>query len=375
MKGTFMKAFEPTQKRGIAFFRLTVYILAALSVVLYAAFTRSAAFSDAFNSTVAACCRSIMGTLFALLPFSVAEMLLILSPCLVVALIVLAWKKYCASGRDALRFVSYVLTVPALVWILFVFLFAPGYYGSTLDEKLEIDTAPVSASQLFQTAQILREDLIELEKEICFLPDGASIMPYTYREMNEKLMDAYESFAAKSDTVHHFYSTAKPVMLSEPWSYTHITGVYTFFTGEANININFPDYTVPYTAAHELAHQRGIAREDEANFVAYLVCMESDDPYIRYSATLNLYEYVTAALYSASPALYSVAYDSLPLSIREEEAAYSRFFDKYREHVVAEVSETVNNTFLESQGTPGTQSYGMVVDLAVAYFADRHTME
>ena len=157
-------------------------------------------------------------------------------------------------------------------------------------------------------------------------------------------------------------------MLSEAMSYTHITGVYTFFTGEANINITFPDYTLPYTAAHELAHQRGIAREDEANFVAYLVCIEADDPYIRYSGYLNLFEYVSSALWRADPELYKEAVSGLGINARYEMKAYSEFFDKYRNSVASEISGVVNDTYLTIQGTQGTASYGMVVDLAVAYY-------
>ena len=157
-------------------------------------------------------------------------------------------------------------------------------------------------------------------------------------------------------------------MLSEPWTYTHISGVYTYFTGEANINTNFPDYTIPYTAAHEMAHQRGIAREDEANFIAFLVCISSDDPYIRYSGYLEVYEYVASSLYSADKNYYSAVYSSLKTNVRAEMAAYSAFFDKYRENVVANVSEAVNNSYLQIHGTVGSKSYGLVVDLAVAYY-------
>jgi hypothetical protein len=126
-------------------------------------------------------------------------------------------------------------------------------------------------------------------------------------------------------------------------TYTHISGVYTFFTGEANLNVNFPDYVLPYTAAHEFAHQRGIAREDEANFVAFLVCMESDDAYIRYSGALNIYEYVVSALYSANKELYKENYAKLPTKMIAERIAFSKFFDKYRENTVADVSEATNN--------------------------------
>jgi hypothetical protein len=194
-------------------------------------------------------------------------------------------------------------------------------------------------------------------------------MPYGYGEMNDKLIEAYAKASEKYDFLQTLDSDLKPVMLSELMSYTHITGVYSFFTGEANINVAFPDYTIPYTAAHELAHQRGIAREDEANFMAFLVCMESDDAYIRYSAYLNLYEYVSNALYSASPELWSKSYGTLSYAVKAEMRAYSEFYEKYRDSVASEVSEVVNNTFLTMQGTEGTRSYGMVVDLAVAYYA------
>ncbi len=357
------------KKRRLPLFCSLVFLLAALSALLYFLFTRLPALADFFNRTVSAFGRRIMGYLFSWVLFSVAEMLLLLIPVFVAGLLVLAWKRFCHSASAALRFAAYVLTLPCLVWIIFVWNFAPGYFGSTLDQKLELERTPVSAQELFDTAETLREELSLLEKQVTFLPDGSSLMPYTYGEMNAKLMDAYVSFSQKHPhLIQHFTCPTKPVMLSEPWSYTHITGVYTFFTGESNINVNFPDYTVPYTAAHELAHQRGIAREDEANFVAFLVCMESDDPYIRYSGCLNLYEYVLSALGRANRDLYLQSYSALPQVIRAEEIAYSRFFEKYQDHVASQVAGSVNNSFLQSQGTPGTRSYGMVVDLAVAYY-------
>ena len=195
------------------------------------------------------------------------------------------------------------------------------------------------------------------------------MMPYSYEELNRKLMLAYDSYTEKQEFPDHFHSRVKPIMLSKPMTYTHITGVYTFFTGEANVNVNFPDYCIPFTAAHELAHQRGVAREDEANMIAFLVCMESDDPYIRYSALLNVYEYVASALYSANKEFYRTVYGTLTPEVIREELAYSEFFEEYRENVAANVSEATNNAYLQSQGAQeGTRSYNMVVDLTVAYY-------
>ena len=102
--------------------------------------------------------------------------------------------------------------------------------------------------------------------------------------------------------------------------------------------------------------------------MAFLVCTESEDAYIRYSAYLNLYEYVANALYTASPELYKEVYSQLTGYAKGEMIAYAQFYERYRDSVASEVSDAVNNTFLTIQGTEGTKSYGMVVDLAVAYY-------
>jgi hypothetical protein len=123
----------------------------------------------------------------------------------------------------------------------------------------------------------------------------SSKMPFSWKEMNKKLNSAFDKVNGEYDFLCNYYTNSKRVILSRAMSYTHTLGVYTFFTGEANLNTNAPDYSIPYTMAHELAHQRGIAREDEANFIAFLVCANADDPYIKYCGYMNLCEYVLNA--------------------------------------------------------------------------------
>ena len=364
-----MNTRKTNKKTRLPIACIVIFALTVISAGLYIAFRVNVPFADAFNRTVSPIGRMIMAKLTGWIPFSFAEMLLLLSPVILITVIVIGAKHHCETSREMWIYVACIFCVVCVVFNLFVWDFAPGYNAVSLDEKLELERKPVSAAELLHTADLLLEELIALEEEILFLPTGASRMPYSYDEMNDLLMKAYDKAVEKYNFLDDFHSRVKPVMLSEPMSYTHITGVYTFFTGEANINVNFPDYTIPYTAAHELAHQRGIAREDEANFVAFLVCIEADDVYIRYGAYLNLYEYVVSALYSASYDLYKENYYKQPNTIINERIAYSEFFDKYRENVVADVSEATNNAYLQSQGAPqGTRSYGMVVDLAVAYY-------
>lgn len=367
-----MIAKTDTPRKKLPRICIVIYAMTALSALLYFLFTQSTRFADWFNQNISHYPRHFFALLTAWIPFSTAELLIILIPFLFVLVLLIGSRRFCDSNRSVLVYVGILFSAVCVIGILFVWNFAAGYYGSRLDKKLELSRQKSSADDLYQTAEIIRTEMNALSEEIVFLENGSSLMPYSYQEMNLRLLKAYESFCQKNDFMKSFYSRVKPIMLSEPMSYTHITGVYTFFTGEANINVNFPDYTVVYTAAHELAHQRGIAREDEANFIAFLICMESDDPYIRYCGYLNVYEYLSSALYSADKELYKLSYAKLTPEIKAEEEAYRTFFKKYQDNVAADISQATNNAYLQSQGAQeGTKSYNMVVDLAVAYYRDK----
>ncbi len=347
-----------------------LYGLAAICAVLYIVMMNSVVFSDWFNETVSAFLRTVFAALTSWIPFSVGELVIWMIPLTLFLVLRHAIRRRCDTWRSAMVYIGILMSVVVTLFSVFVLNFAAGYRSSTLDDKLELDREKVSAQELYDTAVILIDAINRETSEIEFYQDDFSIMPYSLEDMNDKLAVAYRDFAGEHDFMTHVDSRVKPVLVSEVMSYMHITGVYSFFTGEANVNVNFPDYTIPYTAAHELAHQRGIAREDEANFVAFLVCIGSDDPYIRYSGYLNVYEYVANALWSADKDLYYKAAAHLNSEVKAEMTAYNRFYDKYKESTVSQVSGTINNSYLQSQGTPGTKSYGMVVDLAVAYYKD-----
>ncbi len=349
-------------------FTLWLYGVAAVCVGLYIAFVLSPTFADLFNQTVSAAGRWLLAALTAWLPFSVGEFMIMMIPVILTGLLIYAFKYRCDTWRSTLTLVGTVFALIATFFSVFTLNFAAGYRGTTLDEKLGMDAVTVNADALYETAEQLRGQINAEVADVAYGNDGFSQMPYSLDTMRSHLDQAYADFCESHDFISHSPGRVKPVLLSEGMSYLHITGVYTFFTGEANINVAFPDYTVPFTAAHEMAHQRGIAREDEANFIAFLVCISSDDPYIRYSGYMNMYEYVASALSSSDREKFTQSYQELALPVRTEMAAYGEFFEKYHHSAASQVSGVVNDTFLQSQGTPGTQSYGMVVELAVAYY-------
>ena len=243
------------------------------------------------------------------------------------------------------------------------------FFSDPLDQRLGLPVREVSVEELKATALVLAAKVNEAATEVTFGEDGFSEMPYDLDTLNRHLIAAYDSVCAQYEFISSLSVGVKPVLASKAMSYTHITGVYTYFTGEANINTYFPDYTVPFTAAHEMAHQRGIARENEANFVAFLATDASNDPYVRYAGYLNLYEYVANALWHADRDAYTEVLETLSPEVIGELRAYAKFFEQFRDSVAADISDAVNDTYLKVHGNAaGSASYGLVVDLAIAYY-------
>jgi len=271
---------------------------------------------------------------------------------------------------------KYIFRIAAFSgFAIFIFTFTLGVcYGKTpVNEKIDFERRLLSADDLYSAMEILIDETNQVAENIKYIysDTGSTKMPYGLNEMNKKLNESYINMLAKHDLFKRIHSKVKPVILSVEMSKMHITGVYAFFTGEANLNIDFPDYNLPYTAAHEMSHLMGVAREDEANFTAFLVCLYSKDDYIKYSGLVNMIEYIGSALYKADKNKYYEIMGDMPMIVTCEMSAYSKFFDKYRDTQISKVATVVNDSYLKAQGQEqGEKSYGFVVDLAAVYLLE-----
>ncbi len=354
-------------------FPLRPILIASLSLALTAALVhliaaQNAAFADVLTTRVSSHLRAILGFLTLPFPFSTVELFLLSIPVLLFFLILLA-RKVAKKREGALRMLSVLLSIPLLLYSLFVFTFASGYYTTPLDQKMSLSEKEPDGESLYALALLLAERAEgEREGALITVGDGGSKMPFSYPRMNLHLVRAYGALSEEYSFLSRMAVGTKPVLLSKPMAYTGITGVYTFFTGEANVCTAFPDFSTVFTAAHEMAHARGIAREDEANFVAFLACTHAEEPYLRYAGYANLLQYVMNALYDTDPELSKQAKQAFSESLLTEYRAYNACVRKYAGSIASDVAGGINNAYLEGMGTEGTVSYDLVVRLAVQYF-------
>lgn len=323
-------------------------------------------FADFFNVKISSVFRLVLADISRSFPFSLAELLVFLSPIIITLVIIANVKKRNVSVS---LYLSRIISFFLIFFSLYVFSFGIGYHTEDFYDRFGIKKEDASLTDLKNTAMIIASRLNTTNDLINYDSDNFSVMPYDISTLNKKLNIGYKVICEKYSFMNDQRSKIKPVLMSKTLSRAHITGLYSFFTGEVNINLDFPDYTIPYTVAHEFAHQRGIAREDEANIVAFLVCINSSDEYLKYSALINAFEYVTSALNEASPEAFYEVYATLDEQIKKELHAYSDFYKKYENSTSGKIGTKIGNAYLMLNGeTEGVRSYGLVAELLVAYF-------
>lgn len=350
------------------FYISLILFLYSISILVFALINTD--FAEWYCRGISSFFRWVFSFLTGFVSFSVIEIFLFLFPFLVFYIVykvikcidkgVFAWK----------YFFKATLIIVFIASFVFINNFAVCYFRRPVEENLNVNKKPLSREELYKATDFLNNELEASLNSIEFSKDGSSVNPHSWSQMDKLIDNGYKKLYQKDKFVSMIHSMPKKIILSPIMTYTHISGVYMPFTGEANINTNYPDYVVAYTVAHEKAHQRGIANEDEANFVAFLAMLESGDEYLRYSALMNMYDYFLDSAYKYDKELYYHFMDNTNDTIKGEMYSYYTFFKKYSDSKASEVADAVNDSYLKSMGDKdGVESYGKVVELFAAYIS------
>ena len=355
------------KKRIPIFFKISSAIFLISAVLLFVA-RRSVAFSELVSGSLSQGFRRLMAAVGGVSSRSLFELILLSVPLLIIIIVLLLIRA--VKKERLLPTALSLVSVAMLLWSGNAVALGVGYNSTPISERVDISPVTVDADSLSYTLEVLVEEVNSLVGQVSRDSDGVAVTDLTLGEISARICTSYDALAEKYGLYEGFSSEAKPVSSLHLLSRLGLSGIYTYYTGEANVNADYPTYDVVFTAAHELSHQRGIMRENEANFAAYLICSTSQDPLLRYSAALNMTEYIGAALYRTDGERYYEIMDTLSPLAKNDIAASRAVSQNYGGGVLAEISSLVNDLFLKSNGTPGTVSYGMVVELAVAYIAE-----
>lgn len=163
------------------------------------------------------------------------------------------------------------------------------------------------------------------------------------------------------------YGPVKTLGATRLLDFLDIAGVYVPFTGEAHVSAAQPDLSFPAVAGHEQAHQRGIARENEATFAGVLAAIHSDDPLARYSGWARILRALQADLSRADRDAWREVSASLAPGVLRDWRDYIEWLRESRSAAAPIVSAT-NDAYLRAHGVPGgVDSYGRVTTLLLEW--------
>lgn len=306
--------------------------------------------------------------------FSLAEFIIII---LVIGLIIyflFTVIRYVLE-RDIKYIKDFALNIAAcasIIYFLFVIFCGINYHRNEFTYYSGLEIKESSVNELINLCEILIDDANEIRTGLNTGNEGtAELFDDNYYETAARAKISFEGAAERYSVLKGSYPAPKPVLFSDAMSYMGITGIFFPFTFEANVNANIPPYQLPAVMLHELVHLRGFMREDEANFISYLACINSGFDDFYYSGTMLALSYSMNALYKENYEEFARLHAMYSEDVKND-VKYSYDYWKRFEGKTAEISSKVNDTYLKANSQKdGVKSYGRMVDLLIAYYGQK----
>jgi hypothetical protein len=188
------------------------------------------------------------------------------------------------------------------------------------------------------------------------------------RNLFREASEAYRGAGYQYSFLKYRPVSVKPSIFSYAGNYLGFQGYYNPFSGEAQVNTTIPRFLEPFVTSHEIAHQLGYAKENEANFVAFLACRHSNSSMFKYSMYFDMYNYAMGELYRRDSSLAKLYQQQLhPQAIRDIRE-YRDFYRRYRNPVEPVITWLYGNYLKANNQPSGKQTYNEVVAWLIAYY-------
>lgn len=314
----------------------------------------------------------VLSLITALLPFSLAEFTIIFLVLFIlwnlIRIIIRMLKEKSRKWHIVLNFFINILAFASIIYFGFVILWGLNYNRLPFSSIANLDVRPTSVKELAEVCENIIGRANELRSKVSENKEGVMYLPNGVGDALKRAYKGYENAAKLYPELGGRYGRPKGVIFSKAMCYTGIEGVYFPFTAEANVNIAIPDSSIPSTTTHEMAHQRGFAREDEANYIAYLTCSMHPDVDFQYSGTLLALIHTMNTLYDYDREQYNRLRTKYSKGVIRDLSAIREFWKQY-EGPVENVSSSINDAYLKANlQRDGIYSYGRMVDLLIAEY-------
>ncbi|WP_432708232.1 DUF3810 domain-containing protein [Pedobacter sp.] len=303
-------------------------------------------------------------TISSLVPFPLGDVLyLLLISYVVYSLFIFGRKLYKKQVHKAEAWLAAMQAIrfTLILYIAFKLLWGLNYSRPSISHQLGISNDRYSEKQLVKLTQLIIQKVNHLEKLRYTLPTSQR-KKYSIDTLAARAKASYDKLKQRQPFFDYRGPTAvKPVINS--WMITKIglEGYYNPLSGEANVNMLLPAVDLPFVTAHEIAHQLGVAREDEANLIGYLVATNSNDLNFQYSGYYAILRNILFEIRLIAPDQYEALYKSInPRTIADYKAGIA-FWQKHNNQMFGYMSATLDSFLKINNQHKGIDSYQDIV--------------
>lgn len=305
--------------------------------------------------------------LFGWIPFSFGDILYLAAGCWIFWKLIknskLLFKKKFTSELVIKKFWKLILLF-ACIYVVFNI-----FWGLNYDRKgiawqlqlpqIEYDTVNLKLMQELLLQKVNETKKILIDKNVPY-PDEINLF--------KRAKKCYDDAAITYPFIQYKKISVKSSLYGKLGDYWGFTGYYNPFTGEAQVNTTVPKFLLPYIALHEMGHQLGYAKEDEANFSGYLAAANSHDTLFQYSTYLDLFVYANREVYYFDSTDSKLAATQLIPEVKTDILEWRSFNEKYTSVIEPAISWLYGKYLQVNQQPKGLRSYNEVIAALMAYY-------
>lgn len=307
-----------------------------------------------------------MRTSLGFLPISFGDLLYTFFIVAIIRWLVIRFK---TRFREPVKWIIQVFAVASIIYGCFHLFWGLNYYRLPLHKTLKIKN-DYNTEELV----LLTKTLIKRSNEVHnkLVSNDSLPVPYNFKkgDILRTTIEGFDFLSAEYPTLTYDGKSLKRSLYSIPLTYMGFNGYLNPLTNEAQVNTQIIKYKIPTTASHEIGHQLGFAKENEANFIACLATINHPDLYFRYSGLTFALRYCLNELYLRDKALADQLITTMNPGIRENYREVREFWAS-KTNPFEPIFQYSYNGFLKANNQmEGMKSYSYVVALLVNYFED-----
>ena len=317
-----------------------------------------------YSSTIYPYIGGFLRAAFGWIPFSIGDLLYLLLITIAAWLAIqgiLSIKKDGWSAPLQWRYLKAILIFITGTYLAFNILWGLNYNRLGITHQLDLVRNEMDTTQL----RLLTGRL--LYRTNGFSTHAGRLRDIPPDRIFQGAVDCYARAEAEFPFLRYQHPSVKRSLFGVIGNYLGYSGYYNPFTAEAQINDAVPNVLHPFVACHEIAHQIGYAREDEANFVGFLAARMSADTAFLYSAYFDMFLYANAALYRTDSAAANINMKSLHPEVQHDIFRLREFRIRYQTPVEKIIDIAYDRYLRMNQQPEGSLPYSRVVRWLMAF--------